>query len=199
MDMEDTRKDEPYRARAQPEAQTEAEAQVGTTTEQDHEREDESVKFTDTSVTNEELRANDAVWTEPPPQTKSLLIQLISGQIPYFCDKPLFDSSRGDTVAEYTARFLAQEGAYGWSLDFQPALFCQLAYEGFLSTGLQIPMGAAPPLQILLPWIDSKRNSLDFRDFHVSKQVRKHAGRYSMTTDAAFDDVILGCIRQVGG
>merc|ERR1712085_133770 len=45
-------------------------------------------------------------------------------------------------------------------------------------------------------WNDPTRNALDFQDVHISKKVQKRAKHYTMTVDAAYDDVMLGCIRM---
>mmetsp|Transcript_8977 Transcript_8977/g.14932 ORF Transcript_8977/g.14932 Transcript_8977/m.14932 type:complete len:331 (+) Transcript_8977:91-1083(+) len=160
--------------------------------------EDTSEKYQDTSVTMLDLRKHDANWEQWQLRgdMKARCQFLISSQVPYFKEKPYIDYERDD-IAEYTLKFLAQPQGYGWSLDFDPNFFCELAYEGFLSTGVELPF-SEPPLQILLPWIDPKRNSLDFLETHVSHQVRKRAKRYTMTVDTAFDEVMLGCIWQHG-
>lgn len=93
--------------------------------------------------------------------------------------------------------FLAQPQGYSWSLDFCKELFCELAYEGFLSTSLELDIGESM-VQVLLPWNDPTRNALDFQDVHISKKVQKRAKHYTMTVDAAYDDVMLGCIRMHG-
>ena len=132
--------------------------------------EDTSEKFGNTSLTNAELRVDDEAWAPMGGREQAYFVQLITQQISYFADKPLYDGRC--SIGDYAARFLAQPEAYGWTLDFDPNLFCELAYEGFLSTGMEMPAGQDAPLQILLPWIDPKRNSLDFEDMHISKQVR---------------------------
>ena len=131
--------------------------------------EDTSEKFVNTSLTNAELRVDDEAWAPMGGREQAYFVQLITQQISYFADKPLYDGRC--SIGDYAARFLAQPEAYGWTLDFDPNLFCELAYEGFLSTGMEMPAGQDAPLQILLPWIDPKRNSLDFEDMHISKQV----------------------------
>lgn len=163
----------------------------------DAEVDDTSEKYADTSVTLEDLRKHDQVWKPLPSEQRRRLHSLIRGQIAFFRDKPYIDSAQ-HSVAGYTKQFLAQPGAYGWSLDFSASLFCELAYEGFLSTSLELPAGGDEVIQVMLPWIDPKRNSLDFHDMHISRQVRKRAKQYTLTVDAAYDDVILGCIRQHG-
>mmetsp|Transcript_44427 Transcript_44427/g.128586 ORF Transcript_44427/g.128586 Transcript_44427/m.128586 type:complete len:336 (+) Transcript_44427:51-1058(+) len=163
----------------------------------DAEVEDTSEKYTDTSVTLEDLRKHDQAWEPLPAEQRRRFHSLIKGQIAYFGDKPYIDSCQHN-VGAYTRQFLAQPGAYGWSLDFNADLFCELAYEGFLSTSLEIPAGGDSVIQVMLPWIDPKRNSLDFHEMHISKQVRKRAKQYTMTVDTAYDDVMLGCIRQHG-
>mmetsp|Transcript_81343 Transcript_81343/g.188953 ORF Transcript_81343/g.188953 Transcript_81343/m.188953 type:complete len:334 (+) Transcript_81343:17-1018(+) len=163
----------------------------------DAEVEDTSEKFENTSVVLEDLRKDDQAWEPLPSDRRRQLHQLIKSQIPYFGDKPYIDSAQ-HSVSSYTQKFLAHPGAYGWSLDYNANLFCELAYEGFLSTSLEIPAGRDAPIQVLLPWIDPKRNSLDFNEMHISRQVKKRAKQYSITVDTAYDDVTLGCIRQHG-
>lgn len=165
--------------------------------EDDEAVEDTSAKYVDTSVTMEELRKHDENWRQVSGSERQRFAALIREQIRYFQDKPYLDYDK-DSVTKYTDTFLAQPQGYGWSLDFDPNCFCELAYEGFLTTSLQIPAGRGSQLQILLPWIDPKRNSLDFADVHIPRQVRKRSRNYTMTVDAAFDEVILRCIWQHG-
>eukprot|EP00931_Biecheleriopsis_adriatica_P057054 TRINITY_DN33834_c0_g2_i1.p1 TRINITY_DN33834_c0_g2~~TRINITY_DN33834_c0_g2_i1.p1 ORF type:complete len:137 (-),score=15.64 TRINITY_DN33834_c0_g2_i1:75-485(-) len=134
----------------------------------DDDVEDTSEKWVDTSVTMSDLRRNDEDWRPLPRPRRRALSAGISAQIPYFRDKPLMDSTTM-TVHDYTTTFLSQPGAYGWTLDVEPALFCELAYEGFLNTGLELPASGGEMIQMLLPWIDPVRNSLDFKDAHISR------------------------------
>lgn len=76
------------------------------------------------------------------------------------------------------------------TLDFSGDLFCELAYEGFLSTSLELSMADSAPLQVMLPWNDPTRNTLDWSELHVSKNARKRAKRYTMTVDAAYDEAM---------
>lgn len=165
--------------------------------EPDCDVEDTSEKFVDTSVTHADLRKNDEDWEPLPAPMKARFHELISTQIPYFSDKPYIDYGR-ESVKDYTPRFLAQPQGYGWTMDFDKNLFCELAFEGFLSTGLEIPAGNDLMIQIMLPWIDPKRNSLDLHEYRISRQVQKRAKQYTMTVDTAYDDVMLGCIHQHG-
>lgn len=153
-------------------------------------------KFQNASATQEDLRRDDSSWEQLTSRHKKFYHGILYSQIPYFREKPYIDCD-SDSIADYTKNFLAHPGAYGWSLDFNPNFFCELAYEGFLSTGTQIST-RDDMLQILLPWIDPQRNSLDFHETHVSHQVRKRAKLYTMTVDTAYDEVLLGCVRQHG-
>eukprot|EP00747_Dinoflagellata_sp_TGD_P168685 gnl/TRDRNA2_/TRDRNA2_195659_c0_seq1.p1 gnl/TRDRNA2_/TRDRNA2_195659_c0~~gnl/TRDRNA2_/TRDRNA2_195659_c0_seq1.p1 ORF type:complete len:329 (-),score=66.83 gnl/TRDRNA2_/TRDRNA2_195659_c0_seq1:107-1093(-) len=159
--------------------------------------EDTSKKYVDVTVTMADLRRHDETWQELDPYTKMKLRQLMREQMPLFTTWPHFDYER-DSTAGFAKAFLAQQGAYSWSLDFSPNLFCELAYEGFLSTSMEIKAGEDFMLQVLLPWDDPIRNSLDFHETHVSRQVRKRAKHYTMTVDTAYDEVMLGCIWQHG-
>lgn len=164
----------------------------------DDEVEDTSDKFVDTTVTMADLRKDDEHWQPLSSDMKLQLQEIIRSHVPYFSDKPLMNCGT-TSLEEFTASFLAQPKlAYGWSLDMDAALFCEFAYEGFLSTSIELPFGGDVPIQILFPWSDPVRNSLDFADVHISRQVRKRAKRYSMTVDTAYDEVILGCVHQHG-
>lgn len=175
-------------------------AQVSTSkasSEEDEAVEDTYEKFVDTSITQADLRKHDAAWQEPSAHVKAHYRRILLEHVPFFADKPFIDYKL-DSIVDYTRAFLAQPQGYGWSLDFCPNFFCELAYEGFLSTALEIPLGSDVMLQVMLPWIDPKRNSLDFNDTHISRQVQKRAKRYTMTVDTAYDEVMLGCIWQHG-
>merc|ERR1712166_1506147 len=101
-------------------------------------------------------------------------------------------------MVDYTSRFLAQNESFGWSLDFSPNFLCELAYEGFVVTSTEMPFDNGKLIQVLLPWSDVFRSTLDVLDTHISKQVRKRAKRFTMSVDKAFDDVMLGCIHEHG-
>merc|ERR1712232_892096 len=79
-----------------------------------------------------------------------------------------------------------------------PSFFCELAYEGFNPISLQIASDNDFMIQVLTPWFGPKRYILNCLETHISKQVRKRAKRYTMTLDTAFDEVLLGCVRQHG-
>lgn len=160
-------------------------------------REDTSAKFVSTSVTLADLRKDDESWAPLRGSAKLRYQAILRQQISFFADKPFIDAGHDD-IREYTGAFLAHPGDYGWTLDFEPNFFCELAYEGFLSTSLEIRAGPDFMLQVMLPWIAQKRSSLDFVDIHISHQVRKRAKRYTMTVDTAYDEVMLGCIHQHG-
>ena len=98
----------------------------------------------------------------------------------------------------YAREFMNQSSAYGLSLAFQPHLFCEFAYFGFLNTGCEVDISDGPPIQLMLPWIDPKRATLEWADYHIPKKVKKHAKRYRITVDTAYNDVILQCIHQHG-
>jgi leucyl/phenylalanyl-tRNA--protein transferase len=153
------------------------------------------------ATTMADLRRDDAAWAPLPTDgQRQHVTGLIFRQIPYFASKLLLVGAR-ESVASYTRRFLAhpKQEAYGWSLDFDTEAYCLLAHEGFITTGQELPAGRGePPIQMLLPWIDPERNMLDFAAVHVPKQVRKRGKQYTLTTDAAFDDVVLQCVRQHG-
>merc|ERR1719221_1661963 len=53
-------------------------------------------------------------------------------------------------------------------------------------------------IQVLSPCFERKRNVLSCLKTHVSKRVRKRARHYTLTVDTAYDEVMLGCIRQHG-
>ena len=55
-------------------------------------------------------------------------------------------------VVDFTCRFLAQPESFGWSLDFSPNFLCELAYEGFVVTSLEMPFDGRQLIQVLLPW-----------------------------------------------
>lgn len=158
---------------------------------------DTSEKFVGISITMDALRRDDETWQQPQGLQKTRIHGLISSRIFFFHDKPYVDFCKDD-ISAFTVSFLLQPQGYGWSLDFDPNFFCELAYEGFISTSMEIQAGDGFRIQVLLPWIDPKRNSLDFGDVHISRQVRKRAKHYAMTVDAAFERVMLGCIHQHG-
>ena len=82
-------------------------------------------------------------------------------------------------------------------MDFDANAFCELAYEGFLTTSMEVG-GGTDPIQVLLPWIAVKRNSLDWKEVHINRSTAKRAKKYYLTTDQDYDGVMLGCIRQHG-
>lgn len=86
----------------------------------------------------------------------------------------------------------------GWSFDFEPNFFCELAHAGFNSTSIEIATDNDFMVQVLTPCYEPERNVLQCLKTHVSKNVRKRAKRYSLTVDAAYDDVLLGCVRHHG-
>lgn len=160
----------------------------------DSDREDTSAKFVNTAITLSDLRKHDATWTQVDARQQQYLRMCLL-RFPSFAKMPYAESK--EDPAKYTERFLQQPGAYGFTLEFSPELFCELAYEGFLSTSTEVPSDG-DPIQVMLPWIDPIRNTLDFSDTHLPRQVRKKAKGYSMTVDTALDDVILGCVRMHG-
>jgi hypothetical protein len=127
--------------------------------------EDTSEKFGDTKTTLQDLRATDAKWSPESPMARRRWRQLITSQISYFADKCYYDGGEtptAETVAAFTARFLAHPTgeAYSWSLDFDARRFKALAYQGFITTSMELPVGRdAPPIQVLLPWIAQNRVS----------------------------------------
>jgi len=164
---------------------------------EEDEVEDDSEKFQNTSITNEDLRKDDQDWQPLPPQLKARFAAFLPGAIDIFKTWPYLDGEK-EPAHEFVKRFLAQPQGYSWSLDFSGSLFCELAYEGFLSTSNEIQVSRDLLLQMLLPWNDPTRNTLDCQDMHISRQVKKRARRYKMSVDAAYDDVMLGCIRMHG-
>lgn len=159
--------------------------------------EDTSEKFVNTSITHADLRRNDQDWEPLAGLARRNFLQKLPLFIEVLQEWPLMDYER-DSIQDFTRRFLAQPQGYSWSLDFSGNMFCELAYEGFLSTSLEIPTGGALIIQVLLPWNDPTRNALEWRDVHISQKVRKRAKKYTMTVDAAYDDVMLGCIQMHG-
>jgi hypothetical protein len=140
--------------------------------------EDTSDKFINTSITLQDLRATDAAWRPEFRIARTHWHNLIASQISYFADKCYFDSKEpppsssssssslpaNETIAEFTARFLAHPTgeAYSWSLDFNARNFRALAYQGFITTSIELKVGGgAPPIQVLLPWIAQNRVSYD--------------------------------------
>lgn len=164
---------------------------------EDDSAEDTAEKFKNTGITHADLRGDDQDWQPLPRAAKLQLLRMLPSCISVLEEWPLMDNER-DSVQDFTQRFLAQPQGYSWSLDFSGNLFCELAYEGFLSTSLEIPTGGDLVVQVLLPWNDPTRNTLDWQDVHISRQVRKRAKKYTMTVDTAYDDVILGCVRMHG-
>mmetsp|Transcript_75999 Transcript_75999/g.219478 ORF Transcript_75999/g.219478 Transcript_75999/m.219478 type:complete len:323 (-) Transcript_75999:130-1098(-) len=159
-------------------------------------KEDRSEKFGNASVTMEDLRRDDAGWESEPANARAYYYKTLPRSISIFRQWPMLDSSV-ETAAAFAERFLSQGQGYSWTLDFSGDLFCELAYEGFLSTSLQIGT-PSEPLQVMLPWNDPTRNSLDWQELHISRNTRKRAKRYSMTVDTAYDEVILNCIKMHG-
>lgn len=159
--------------------------------------EDTSEKFVNIDVTSADLRRDDQEWQPPSRAQRDHLVQVLPKFMPVFREWPLMDLER-DSIHNFTRTFLAQPQGYSWSLDFSGNMFCELAYEGFLSTSLEIPTGDDFMIQVLLPWNDPTRNTLDWRDVHISRQVRKRAKKYTLTVDTAYDEVMLGCVRMHG-
>ena len=161
---------------------------------------DDSKKFLHMHITSAELRADDEHWKCVNGVEREYVIKMLQEYVPYFQNKPSFNIMT-DTVAGFKKRFLVHpdKEAYAWTLDFDAKSFLELAREGFLTISHEIKLFSDyEPIQILMPWIHMKRSMLDFHDVHVSKSVKKNAKKYTMTTDAAFDEVLLGCIQQHG-
>lgn len=165
--------------------------------EEDDTTEDTAQKWVNVAVTAEDLRRDDQDWEPLPVAARRSLTQQLAVHVPIFEEWPLFDPE-SEGLQAFTRRFLSQPQGYSWCLDFSANLFCELAYEGFLSTSLEIPAGGGFQIQVMLPWNDPTRNTLDWRDVHVSRQVRKRAKQYSLTVDASYDEVMLGCIHMHG-
>jgi len=156
-----------------------------------------SGKYANSTLTHEDLRKDDADWQQLTGYTKLLYYTQIEDRILFLTDMPYIDY-RWHSVVEYRDRFLAQPQNCGWSLDFNPDFFCELAYEGFSPMGLEILFGGDLKVQILSPSFDTEQHVWDCLETHVSRKVRKRAGRYSLTIDAAYDEVLLGCLQQHG-
>jgi len=153
-----------------------------------------SKKFADTAVTHQDLRRNDARWQPLSERAKAMYHKQLCGQDELFDESTYIDYKK-HKVRDYAQRFVGQQAAWGWSLDWSPSFFCELAYEGFIPASTEIQSDDAK-VQVLLPWWDRQRSILDFRNLHVSRQVRKRAKTHRLTVDAAFDDVMLGIVQQ---
>lgn len=172
----------------------------GATDTDDHtNKDDDSWKDSDAHKTwnNKDLRKNDADWQQLYGYQKLTIHALLYDRVLFFEDK-LFIDYKWHDVREYAKRFLAQPQEMGWSLDFHPNHFCELAYEGFNPTSIEIPSDNDVMIQVLTPCFEPERNVLKCLDTHISKKARKRSKNFTMTVDAAYDDVILGCIRQHG-
>mmetsp|Transcript_116326 Transcript_116326/g.336023 ORF Transcript_116326/g.336023 Transcript_116326/m.336023 type:complete len:444 (-) Transcript_116326:116-1447(-) len=138
-------------------------------------------------------------WAHEKPQVKAFFYQQLPKVMPqFFAVWPKLDRSTGETVEMFARRFLGQSSGYGWTLDLSPTVFCELAYEGFLSTSIEVPVSGFSPLQVMLPWNERSRHVLDWNKVHVGRKIRKFAKHYHVTADTAFDQVLLGCIRIHG-
>lgn len=152
-------------------------------------------------LTKEDLRKNDLGWQQFWGYRKLTTFALLYDRVLTFEETPYIDF-RWHTVEDYARRVLSQSELMwreeGWSLDHDPNFFCELAYEGFNPIGLEIPFDNDVMIQILSPCFERKRSVLDCVKTHISKRTLKLARHYTITIDTAFDDVMLGCIRQHG-
>jgi len=145
--------------------------------------------------TQEDLRKNDADWDQLRGYQKLLFHALFRDRVLFLEDKPYIDYKL-DSVEEYANNFLCQTSEMGWSLDFDPNFFCELAYEGFNPTSIEIP--ADHDLKVLTPCFELERDVLTCLSTHISKKTRKRARHYTLTMDVAYEDVMLECIHLHG-
>jgi len=149
------------------------------------------------ALTNRDLRKNDSSWQSLAGFQKLLIQALLSDRLLYFEDKLYIDYKRQRPV-DFAETFLQQTSEQGWSLDYDPNFFCELAYEGFNPISVEIASDGDLMIQVLSLCFEPGRHVVDCLDVHISKNVRKRAKNYIMTIDTAYDDVMLGCIRQHG-
>lgn len=128
------------------------------------------------------------------------LERIILQQLPRFRSR-LYIADAG-MLAILVAREVLERmpGDYSWSLCFEPAFIIALVREGFLPICCELGGGATPGLcaYVLLPKLHEQRCVLELGAMHVSRKVRKHAGRYTLTVCQAFFAVIEACIAQHG-
>jgi Leu/Phe-tRNA-protein transferase len=103
----------------------------------------------------------------------------------------LSDRMRDDRLAR------TLKGDFCWSLNYDPALFSALLYEGFLLICRELRNGNEP-LYVLSPKLHVDRCILDWPDRHVSQKAHKVSKKYELTISTAFDDVLQGIISQHG-
>uniref|UniRef100_A0A7S4SEX1 Arginyltransferase n=1 Tax=Alexandrium monilatum TaxID=311494 RepID=A0A7S4SEX1_9DINO len=147
-------------------------------------------KYRSKWMSHESLRRYDQDWR----QAASVGPEQVRALRSYF-PGPYIDSTV-HTALTCKKLFLERRCEFGYSLDYSPAFFCELAYEGFFPMGLEHPQDRR--IQVLGLCFDHQVHVLDFREVHVSRQVRRRAKQYTMTVDKAFDDVLLGCVRMHG-
>jgi Leu/Phe-tRNA-protein transferase len=97
-------------------------------------------------------------------------------------------------IPDYLRQFVKpSHGDFCFSPIFHPVLIGQLMIEGFLPI-------AGP--DYLLPKLHEQRCVIDLSNhgsgLHISKSVKKKAGRFQLTINKAFDDVVAGCRTQHG-
>mmetsp|Transcript_14484 Transcript_14484/g.29220 ORF Transcript_14484/g.29220 Transcript_14484/m.29220 type:complete len:241 (-) Transcript_14484:184-906(-) len=49
-----------------------------------------------------------------------------------------------------------------------------------------------------MPWLDPERCVLEVDAIHISTNVKRRSGKYTLTVNTAFDGVVAGCIEQHG-
>ena len=120
-------------------------------------------------------------------------IRRVVRQSPWFARLPFIaaDAKLNEVVPHLQKSYA---GEFHCALSFDPHFLAQLMRFGYLTMAERL----GPDLYVLLPKMHSKRCLLQFSDVHVEKNVRKRCKNFTISTDAAFERVLEGCIKQHG-
>mmetsp|Transcript_20843 Transcript_20843/g.33576 ORF Transcript_20843/g.33576 Transcript_20843/m.33576 type:complete len:188 (-) Transcript_20843:297-860(-) len=140
---------------------------------------------------------------------------------PYFKKMPVLTPKHDLRKVVRIAVETKREKDFFWSLEFHPAYYAELVYNGFLPIATQLPFPPPYPdlkaqilriipslknyvekrgrLIVLLPKLHKKRClAVDWKQLHVSKNARKRAKKFEISFDSAIEKVIAGCMKQHG-
>mmetsp|Transcript_93451 Transcript_93451/g.296489 ORF Transcript_93451/g.296489 Transcript_93451/m.296489 type:complete len:361 (+) Transcript_93451:1053-2135(+) len=148
------------------------------------------------TMRHRDMRSCDEDWDKPGTTAQQRLAEAIREATSW--DWPFLDGAGrdGDGI---TRLLLPSSPEYGWSLDFSSHFASELLYQGVLLRSTEVHKhGLRYPVQVLVLCCPKRRSVLDLRAVHVSRQARRRAGRYVVTMDAAFEEVLLGCVRMHG-
>lgn len=130
---------------------------------------------------------------------KSELALLIRKQLKPFRKRPLIKDEEAliKDLPGILDAMRASDDDFSWSLCFMPRFYMRLLWEGFLP----ICCNKGDGLFVLLPKMHATRcvmSSVELAKLAPGKSARKRARRFRLTRNAAFDEVIAGCIEQHG-